>query len=90
MLLLEKRNGYGKKISFGTHFRVLGMSFILMCHFVQESGNAHLAMTAQSFNIGVGMFIILSGFLYGMKFKSGGYCIPHMVSKENKKNVYSV
>lgn len=56
-----------KEIGFATYYRVLGMVCILLCHFVQESSNPNLNMSAQLFNIGVEMFFILSGYLFGMK-----------------------
>lgn len=43
------------------------MIFILLCHFTQQSSNSYLNMLGQFFNIGVSMFIILSGFLFGTK-----------------------
>lgn len=57
------RNEY----NFATYYRVLGMLFILLCHFTQESSNIYLNMSAQFFNIGVDIFIILSGFLFGIR-----------------------
>ena len=54
------------KYNFATWLRVAGMVSILLCHFVQQSHNALLNMSAQFFNIGVEFFIILSGFLFGI------------------------
>ena len=53
--------------NFATYYRVIGTVFILLCHFVQQSGNTLLMMSAQFFNIGVSMFFILSGFLFGVR-----------------------
>ena len=56
-----------KQYGFATYFRVLGVILILLCHFVQQSTNTYLNLTAQFFNIGVNMFFILSGFLFGIR-----------------------
>lgn len=45
---------------------------ILMCHFTAQSSNSILNMSSQFFNIGVEIFIILSGFLFGTR--SGEIC----------------
>ena len=56
-----------KQLHFATWLRVAGMLSILLCHYVQQSHNALLNMSAQFFNIGVELFIILSGFLFGIR-----------------------
>ena len=56
-----------KKLSFVTWLRAIGVIFILLCHYVQQSQNAILNISAQFFNIGVELFIILSGFLFGIR-----------------------
>lgn len=56
-----------KELNFADYYRVIGMGCILLCHFTQESRNPYLNMLAQFFNIGVPMFIILSGFLFGIR-----------------------
>lgn len=56
-----------KHYEFATYYRVLGVIFILLCHFVQQNENSYLKMSAQFFNIGVSMFFILSGFLFGIR-----------------------
>lgn len=50
---MEKAN-----YSFATWLRVAGMISILLCHYVQQSQNAILNMSAQFFNIGVEIFIM--------------------------------
>lgn len=40
---------------------------ILMCHFTAQSSSSILNMSSQFFNIGVEIFIILSGFLFGTR-----------------------
>lgn len=47
--------------------RVLGMVFIVLCHLVQESNSNILIQSAQVFNVGVFIFLFISGFLYGVK-----------------------
>ena len=43
------------------------MVSILLCHYVQESSNAYIQMSAQLFNIGVNIFFIISGFCFGLQ-----------------------
>ena len=47
--------------------RVVATLLILACHFVQESNNSLLILSAQFLNVGVSIFFFLSGFLYGNK-----------------------
>lgn len=47
--------------------RIFAMILILLCHIVQEYDNLYIQMTAQILNIGVPIFIIISGYLYGNK-----------------------
>ena len=47
--------------------RVCAMILILACHIVQEHNNVYINMTAQFLNVGVSIFIIISGYLYGKK-----------------------
>lgn len=72
--------------NFATYYRVLGMIFILLCHFTQESSNPYLNMLAQLFNIGVPMFIILSGFLFGIQGGQNSNAIQWL--KKRFKRIY--
>lgn len=47
--------------------RVLAMILILICHIVQRYPNTFINETAQIFNVGVFIFLFISGFLYGGK-----------------------
>lgn len=47
--------------------RILSMVSIILCHLVQELNNITIAKTAQFFNVGVYIFLFLSGWLYGQK-----------------------
>ena len=47
--------------------RILAMLSIVICHIVQETNNKYLVMSAQFFNIGVYIFLIISGYLYSEK-----------------------
>lgn len=47
--------------------RVFAMVLILACHIVQEHSNEYIKMTAQFLNVGVSIFILISGYLYGTK-----------------------
>ena len=52
---------------FISYLRVFAMILILACHIVQEHNNVYINMTAQFLNVGVSIFIIISGYLYGKK-----------------------
>lgn len=60
---------YDKKLeSISISFiRVFSMILIFLCHVVQESGSNLLKNTAQIFNVGVFVFLFISGYLYGQK-----------------------
>lgn len=58
---------------FISYLRVFAMILILMCHIVQEHNNIYINMTAQFLNVGVSIFIIISGYLYGKKEIKEGY-----------------
>ena len=65
----EKRNNY----CFITWLRATSVLLILMCHYVQQSSSTLLNMAAQFFNIGVNIFFLISGFLFGSQ-KHLGSC----------------
>ena len=48
------------------YYRVLATIFIFLCHIFGKSNIPIIQMSSQFFNVGVSMFIVLSGFLYGM------------------------
>lgn len=50
-----------------TYIRVLAMVSIVVCHLFQGFGLYHYSSV---FNVGVQVFLILSGFLYGSKIVS--------------------
>ena len=56
-----------KNYYFATWLRAAATISILLCHYVAQSQYAILNMSAQFFNIGVEIFIILSGFLFGLR-----------------------
>lgn len=58
---------------FISYLRVFAMILILACHIVQEHDNVYINMTAQFLNVGVSIFIIISGYLYGKKEIKEGY-----------------
>ena len=47
--------------------RIIAMFFILFCHFANEMGNTYGNILGQFFNVGVFIFLIISGYLYGKK-----------------------
>lgn len=56
-----------KQFHFATWLRSAATISILLCHYVVQSRNGLLNVSAQFFNIGVELFIILSGFLFGIQ-----------------------
>lgn len=62
-----------QNISFISISRVLATLMIVTCHiigyFTFIPGHMHLG---QFFNVGVPMFICISGYLYGLKSSNGG------------------
>ena len=50
-----------------TWLRAFAVISILLCHYVQESTNVYVRMSAQFFNIGVNIFFIISGFCFGLQ-----------------------
>ena len=47
--------------------RIIAMFSIILCHLVQELNNTDIAKMGQFFNVGVYIFLLLSGWLYGGK-----------------------
>lgn len=47
--------------------RIVAMFMIMICHLVQEFDNQYVQMTSQFFNVGVFVFLFISGYLYGTK-----------------------
>lgn len=48
------------------YYRVIATVFIFLCHIFGNSDIPLLQMSSQFFNVGVSMFIVLSGYLYGV------------------------
>lgn len=59
-----------QQLPFITYYRILGTFFILLCHFTAQSSNPYIGMSSQFFNVGVEMFVILSGFVFGLQGSS--------------------
>lgn len=47
--------------------RIISCLWIILCHLVQETNNKYIVFTSQFFNVGVYIFLFLSGYLYGNK-----------------------
>lgn len=47
--------------------RIVAMFMIVLCHLVQEFENRYIQMISQFLNVGVFVFIFISGYLYGAK-----------------------
>lgn len=60
---------YNKKLEscIISYVRIFSMILIFLCHLVQESNSNILNQTAQIFNVGVFIFLFISGFLFGQK-----------------------
>lgn len=75
-----------KKLDFASWLRVFGVLLILLCHFTQESSSVLLNLSAQFFNVGTHVFLMLSGFLFGRQ----GNCTesPLRWYKKRIKRIY--
>ena len=58
-----------KQTAFILYLRAFSVLSILLCHLVQANPSSYVQMTAQFFNIGVELFIIISGFCFGLQGK---------------------
>lgn len=56
-------------INYAVYIRVIGTVLILLCHLTQQNVNPYIQKMSQFFNIGVPIFFILSGFLFGINPK---------------------
>ena len=56
-----------KQTEFVSYLRTFSVLSILLCHLVSENPSSYVQMTAQFFNIGVELFIIISGFCFGLQ-----------------------
>lgn len=54
-------------LNFISYLRIFGTVSILFCHIVQINDNPYVALTAQVFNIGVQLFMVISGFCFGLQ-----------------------
>lgn len=64
---MKSKKRYMKQDNSIILLRVFAMILILVCHIVQENSNTYVKMTAQFLNVGVSIFILISGYLYGIK-----------------------
>ena len=55
------------KILYAEVICAIDATLILLCHYIGQSSNVWMLMTAQFFNISVPIFIILAGFLFGLQ-----------------------
>lgn len=78
-----------KEIYFATWLRAFAAIMILLCHLTTFSGSRVLAPLGQFFNIGVEIFIVLSGFLFGT---GGGttQIANSMVYPSTKKDIFTI
>lgn len=58
-----------KQVNFISWLRFFAVICILVCHLVQTSSISPIRMSAQFFNIGVEIFILISGFCFGLQGK---------------------
>lgn len=54
-----------EQIPFIVWIRTISVGLILLCHLAITSSNPYIVMSSQLFNVGVNIFIIISGFLFG-------------------------
>lgn len=61
------------KLEYISYLRVFAMAMIVLCHLANHSLLGIVHATAQFFNVGVEIFFIISGFLFGIKKIKGSY-----------------
>lgn len=54
-----------REIQFIVWLRAFSVILILLCHITQTHASGLVVMTSQIFNVGVNVFVIISGFLFG-------------------------
>ena len=64
---MSDKNYNMKQTEFVSYLRTFSVLSILLCHLVSENPSSYVQMTAQFFNIGVELFIIISGFCFGLQ-----------------------
>ncbi len=57
----------GIYLPFATWVRAASMILILLTHYTEQNGNPYFNLAAQFFDIGVSLFFLLSGFLFGVR-----------------------
>lgn len=62
-----------KKIAWISWLRVCAMTMIVLCHIAVQSGSALGNIAGQFLNVGVEIFFLLSGYLFGRKNIQTGY-----------------
>ena len=65
----DGKYNFNKQTTFILYLRTFSVLSILLCHLVQANPSSYVQMTAQFFNIGVELFIIISGFCFGLQGK---------------------
>ena len=65
MKVIQSQNRNSGEISFVVWIRTIAVLLILLCHLTQTHQNEYIIMSSQIFNVGVNIFIIISGFLFG-------------------------
>lgn len=58
---------FNRRTEYLSYYRAFAVICILLCHLVQANPNGYVQMTAQLFNIGVEIFIIISGICFGLQ-----------------------
>lgn len=49
------------------YLRCFSMFLIVLCHLAQKSSNVYIQMSSQFLNVGVSIFFIISGYLFGLR-----------------------
>lgn len=71
--------------NFATWLRAFAAILILLCHFTGASDNTYIHMSNEIFRIGVYIFFILSGFLFGTQLKSSNDNVISWYKKRIKR-----
>lgn len=71
----------GREIYFVTWLRAMAVVLILLCHLASWSGTPLFLIASQILNVGVPIFFMISGFLFGIKGGQNKYLIRWYVKR---------
>ena len=69
----QQKIGQATEIDHIVWMRAVSVFLILLCHLTQTHNSPYIVMTSQIFNVGVNVFLVISGFLFGYRGISCSY-----------------